>query len=190
MIQVSLVPISRAHELNPDPLQQGVILGPLHEKLALLAKIEASYGVDAVPTGAANAIQVTNASYDVGHEEISRTWAKPFMGHDGVILVGKHVVISFDVEIAGPGVEGIQPAQLALRMAGFSKISCPPTLSTSLRSKDFEAGSLYYNLDGVNHVSLGTRGQVKLSLGPKEIPALPSSSKGLLVTSSTRRCRL
>ena len=152
-------------------------------KLAILAKLETLYGVNALPDGAANAMQVNNCKYDVGHEEVARDLMLPYMGHRGVILVGKHVVMSFDVEIAGPGVEGVLPAWGALlRMCGFSEELIDTDVVYLPRSTAFEAGTFYYNLDGVNHVALGVRGNVKLSLKPKEIPRFTFEVKGLLGT--------
>lgn len=152
------------------------------DKLALLAKIETVYGTDAVPTGAANAIQVTNCKYKVEADEVSRDLLKPYMGHQGVILVGKYVTISGEVEIAGAGAAGTAPAWgVLLRMCGFAEtVTAATDVQYDPVSGAFEAGTLYYNLDGVNHVALGARGTMKLSMKPKEIPRMTFDFKGLL----------
>lgn len=158
----------------------------LINKLAMLAKVETTYGTDAVPTGAANAIQVTNCKYKLEAEEVSRDLLKPYMGHQGVIWTGKYVTISGEVEIAGAGAAGTAPAYgPLLRMGGFAEtITASTDVKYNFVSGAFEAGSLYYNLDGVNHIALGSRCNIKASLKPKEIPRFTFDFKGLLGTIS------
>jgi hypothetical protein len=154
------------------------------EKQAVLAKIETVYGTDAVPTGAANAIQMTSAKYKVEAEEVSRDLLKPYMGHQGVILVGKYATLSGEVEIAGSGAAGTAPAYgPLLRMAGFAEtITALTDVQYKPVSGSFDSGSVYFNLDGVNHVLLGARANVKMSFKPKEIPRFTFDIVGLLGT--------
>lgn len=151
-------------------------------KLAVLAKIEATYGADAVPSGAANAIQLSNCKYRVVTEEISRKLLKRFMGHQGVILVAAYVEISGEVEISGTAEESELPAWgVLMRMCGFSEeITSRGDVEYRPRSSGFEAGTLYYNLDRVNHVCLGARGNVKAIVKAGEIPRFHFEFKGLL----------
>jgi hypothetical protein len=152
------------------------------KKQAVLAKIETTYGTDSVPTGAANAIQMTSAQYKLEAEEVSRDLIKPYLGHQGVILVGKYATLSGDVEIAGAGAAGTAPGYgVLLRMAGFSEtIAAGVDVQYKPISAAFEAGSVYFNLDGVNHVLLGARASVKLNFKPKEIPRMTFDITGLL----------
>jgi hypothetical protein len=104
------------------------------------------------------------------------------MGHQGVVIVGKYVTLSMEVEIAGSGAAGTPPAIGPLiRMAGWAETITEDTdVVYNPISRDFEAGSIYYNLDGVNHVAVGTRAALKLSMKPKEIPRFTLECKGLL----------
>jgi hypothetical protein len=154
------------------------------EKQAVLAKIETVYGTDVVPTGAANAIQMTSAKYKVEAEEVSRDLLKPYMGHQGVILVGKYATLSGDVEIAGAGAAGTVPGYgVLLRMAGFAEtITALTDVQYKPVSGAFDSGSVYFNLDGVGHVLLGARATVKFGFKPKEIPRWTFDITGLLGT--------
>jgi hypothetical protein len=149
-------------------------------KQAVLAKIESSYGADALPTGT-SAMLMTNAKFKVEAEEVSRDLMKAYMGHQGIQLVGRYASLSGDIEIAGAGVAGDSPGYATLlRMCGFAA-----TVTAGLKveflpvSADFEAGTIYFNLDGVNHVLLGARGNVSLSFKAKSIPKFTFSFKGL-----------
>ncbi|MBI1246161.1 MAG: hypothetical protein GC202_14260 [Alphaproteobacteria bacterium] len=156
-----------------------------HRKLAVLAKIETTYGTDATPTGAANAMQMSNVSIEpFAGDEVSRDLMRTFLGHQGVILVGSYVKIEGEVELAGSGAAGTAPAWGPLmRMSGMSEtISAGVSVAYAPVSAGYESGSVYFNQDGVNHIALGTRSNVTLSLVPKQIPRLKFSMMGLLGT--------
>ena len=81
----------------------------LHRRLAILNKLETTYGTNSTP-GAVNAIVGTNVSFTpLEAEEIGRDLHLPHMGHQGVILTGQYAKIEFDVEIAGAGAAGTVP---------------------------------------------------------------------------------
>lgn len=154
-------------------------------KVACLAKVETTYATDAAPTGAANAIQLTNFTLTpIAGEEVSRELLLPYLGNQGVELVGSYGQIEFDVEIAGSGTAGTAPAYgPLLRACGLAEIiSAGVSVAYSPVSAGYEAVSLYFNLDGVNHKFLGARGNVSLNLTPKQIPRLRFNFSGLLGT--------
>lgn len=157
------------------------------KKLALLAKIETTYGTDAVPTGAANAMQVLDVSFTPleGQEE-SRELIRPYMGHQGVILTGIHQMIEFGVEIAGAGAAGDVPGYgTLLRACGFAEtVTVATDVVYEPVSEDFEAVTLYYLLDGVRHIMLGCRGNVTMDFTSKKIPRFRFRITGLLGTVS------
>ncbi|TIV30814.1 MAG: hypothetical protein E5V96_31225, partial [Mesorhizobium sp.] len=156
-----------------------------YRKLAVLAKIETVYGTDPTPTGAANAIQMTNATVNpLEGEQVSRDLMLPYLGMQGVILTGTYVKIDGEVEIAGAGAAGDAPAYgPLLRACGLAETI---TVGTDVQydpvSSGFEAVTLYFNHDGVNHIALGSRGNVSFSLVPKQIPRYKFSFSGLLGT--------
>lgn len=156
-------------------------------KLALLAKIEGTYGTDPVPAGDTNAIQAHDVQLTpiAGGEEM-RDLLLPYMGHQGVLLTGNYGMVEFGVEIAGAGAAGDAPAYgPLLRACGLSE-----TLTASTDavyepvSTAFEAVTLYYSLDGVRHILLGCRGNVTMEFAPSRIPRFRFRMLGLLGTVS------
>ena len=152
-------------------------------KLALLAKIEAAYGEDAAPTGAANAILASNVTVaPLEGEQVSRDLMLPYYGDQGFVLTAVTSRIEFDVELAGAGAAGAAPAYAPLlRACGLAEVL---TVGTKAEYKPVsasqEAASLYANLDGVNHVLLGARGTLTINLAPKQIPKIRFTLTGLL----------
>jgi hypothetical protein len=76
----------------------------------ILAKIEATYGVDPTPTGAANAILAEDVSYTPMEGEwikrnVERTWfgAKPGVG------TAYRSTLTFSVPMVGSGSLGVAP---------------------------------------------------------------------------------
>lgn len=154
---------------------------------AILVKRETTYGVDAVPSASVNAMQATNVVFNpsVG-EEVSRDLVLPWMGHQGVILVGSYATISMDIEIAGSGTAGTAPAcKDLLRACALQEVITPATdVTYSPVSDAQESASIYVNIDGVNHVLLGARGNLKFGFTPKGIPRFTFEMTGLLGTVS------
>lgn len=152
-------------------------------KLALTAKIEAVYGTDAAPTGAANAMLVTEVQFTpLEATEESRNLYRPYFGEQGSLLATEHVTISYKVELAGSGAAGTAPAWGPLiRACGMAETITEDTdVAYNPISSGFEAVSQYFYLDGVLHKFVGSRGNVKLSLTPQKIPYLEFSFMGLL----------
>lgn len=152
---------------------------------AILVKPETTYGVDAVPTGAANAMQMTNVNFDpLLGEDVNRDLVLPYMGHQGVILVGNYARISGEIEIAGSGAAGTAPAYgPLLRACGLAEVITAATdVQYTPISSLQEAVSIYFNMDGVRHVLIGARGTMTLQLTPKQIPRFVFTMTGLLGT--------
>lgn len=156
-----------------------------HKKLAILAKIESSYGTDASPTGGSNAMQMNDVTLTpLDGEEASRDLMLPYMGHQGVILTANIVRLQGKVEIAGAGAAGDVPAWGALlRACGFAEtVTASTKVEYTPVSSSFEAASIYFNQDGVNHILLGARGNVQMDFTPKQIPRFQFDFAGLVGT--------
>lgn len=155
--------------------------------LAVLAKLETTEGTDSEPSGAADALQISNVSFTpVAGEEVSRDLVQPYLGSQGIILVGSYIQIEFDVEMAGAGAAGTAPAYgPLLRACGMSEtINADVSVEYDPVSDGFESMSLYYVQAGVRHIALGSRGTFTLSVVPKQIPKIRFSIMGLLGTIS------
>jgi hypothetical protein len=127
---------------------------------AVLAKLEALYGTDAMPTGAANAMQVNNFRPEpMLGQDVSRDLLLPYMGHQGVILTDNYVL---------------------LRACGMAEtVEAGVEVSYNPVSSGHEACSIYYIMDGIRHVLLGARGTFTLSMTPQQIPRFSFTLTGL-----------
>lgn len=139
-------------------------------KKALLAKIETSYGVDANPTGAANAMLARGVTLNPQEgEEIVRENVRPSLGGFEKLKTGTHVSIEFDIELAGAGTAGGIPAWgVLMRACGWAETNTP-SVDTQYDpvSAGEESCTIYINIDGVLHKLTGCRGDWSLKLDAK-----------------------
>lgn len=151
-------------------------------KKVILAAVESTYGTDAAPTGAANAIQTSNLEIQpLEGDVVSRNTDRPTLGNELQIHVGTHVMCSFNVEIAGGGAVDTAPAYgPLLKAAAWAETV---TASTSVEydpvSSNEDSATLYIHLDGQKHALVGARGSVSLSLDPRGIPQYSFTFTGL-----------
>lgn len=153
-------------------------------KLAILNKIETTYGTNSAPA-ALNAIIGKNVSFTpIEADEVSRDLLLPYMGNQGVILTGKHAKLEFDVEIAGSGTAGTAPKWASLmRACGFAETLQATTSATYNIVEDNQTSTtIFFEVDGVRHIMLGCRGTLSLNFAPKAIPSFRFSLTGLLGT--------
>ncbi|OJY36362.1 MAG: hypothetical protein BGP11_08440 [Rhodobacterales bacterium 65-51] len=158
----------------------------LFRKIAILNKIETTYGVSAAPA-AANAIIAKNVSFTpLEADEVPRDLVLPYLGNQGVILTGQHAKIEFDVEMAGAGAAGSAPKYSSLlRACGFAEtLSAGVSATYSIIETGVESSTLYFEIDGVRHILLGARGNLSMNVAPKQIPSFRFSMTGLLGTIS------
>lgn len=155
-----------------------------HNKLAMLHKIETTYGEDATPT-AAEALIASNVTISpLEGQEVSRDLMLPYMGMQGIVLAGIYGRVEFDLEIAGSGVAGTPPkVGSILRVAGFAETATIGTDVTYEIIEDaVESGSLYFISDKVQHVLLGGQASIAPSFSPSSIPRFRVTYLGLLGT--------
>lgn len=151
---------------------------------AILAKTETTYGTDAVPTGAANALVTTNFQINpLKTITVEREIDVPYMGARPSIPVAANMEMSFGVELAPSGTAGTAPAWgVLLRACGFAETT---VASTSVAYNPISAGheslTLYANIDGKNHKMLGARGTVSFKFNAKQVPMLEFTFQGLWV---------
>lgn len=133
----------------------------LMRKMALLAKIETTYGTDVVPTGGANAMLVRNVQVNpLTVEAQARELARPYLGNSEDIVGAFFGTLNFEVEAAGAGAAGTAPKYgPLLRGCGMAEvISAGVSVTYTPVSSAFESLTLYFNLDGVLHKFTGARG--------------------------------
>lgn len=154
----------------------------LIRKTAILAKLETNYGVDAIPTGAANALVVSNVSINpLNAEWIKRDIIREYLGASEELAGATYSECGFDIELVGAGTAGKAPAWGALmRSIGFAEI-----ITDGVRvdyvpiSGGFESSTIYYFDDGVLHKLLGVRGTASLNLTVGEKPVISFKLMGV-----------
>lgn len=156
----------------------------LFRKLAILCKIEASYGVNSVPAAINAVIGKTVTFTPIEGDEVSRDLLLPYMGNQGVILTGKHARLEFDVELAGSGAAGTPPQWgVLMRSCGCAETVVADTSVTySIVEDNVESATIFFEIDGVRHIMLGSRGTMTLNIAPKAIPSFRFTMTGLLGT--------
>ena len=106
----------------------------LNRRRTLLAKIETTYGVDPTPTGASNAILVSNLDVrPLDAKTVSRDLVRNYYGNSDQLAASVNVGCTFECEIAGAGTAGAAPAWgPLLRGCGFSEtLQAAPVTGTA-----------------------------------------------------------
>ncbi|WP_102226921.1 phage tail tube protein [Acidimangrovimonas sediminis] len=151
----------------------------------ILAKIEASYGVDATPTGADNALLVKNVSLSpMEGADVSRDLEKPWLGADETIPNELHVKFTFDVELAPSGTAGIAPAWgPLLRGCGVAEtITADTSVVYNPVGPAHESLTFYVWIANTQHKIVGTRGDATIKADAQGIPVISYAFQGLFVT--------
>lgn len=149
---------------------------------AILAKIETTYGTDPVPTGAANAMLISNLSVNpLNANNVSRDLIATYFGGSEQLVGTAFLEASFDIELAGSGAAGTAPAWGALlRACGFAEaITASTRVDYTPITSAIESATIYYHDDGVLHKLLGARGTFDIKMGVGERPVLSFKFQGL-----------
>ena len=154
---------------------------------AILLKLEgtATYGVDSVPTGVANAMLVSNLSINpINAQNVDRDLIRPYLGGSEQLLGTRYVEMGFDIEMAGSGTVATAPAWApALIACGFAQ-----TLTATVRadylpiSTGFDSATIYWHDDGVFHKATGCRGTATFSMKVGERPVISFKFTGIYNT--------
>lgn len=158
--------------------------GLLKRNAALLAKIETTYGTDATPVGASNAVLVSDLKMrPMDMKTVDRALIRPFLGSSEQMPTQIYNGCEFSVELAGSGTAGTAPAiGPLLRGCGFAEtITAGVEVEYLPISTGFESLTIYMNLDGVLHKGLGARGTVTFSLKNNDRPLANFNFTGLFV---------
>ena len=149
---------------------------------AILAKIEVTEGVDSVPTGAANALLVSDMTINpLNAQNVDRDLVRNYFGASEQLVGTAYIELSFTVELAGSGTAGTAAPWGALLVAcGFVESG---TVTWKQYAPDTPAlqksATLYYHDDGVRHSLLGAKGTVKIGMGIGNRPTLQFSFLGI-----------
>jgi hypothetical protein len=151
----------------------------------ILAKSEVTYGTDPTPTGAANAMLVSNVSITpLNAQNVPRDLITGYMGGFQHLVGTRYVECSFDVELVGSGTAGTAPAWGPLMLAcGFAEaVTASTRVDYTPVSSSFGSATIYYYDDGLLHKLTGARGNVTFRLGSGGRPVMSFSFLGLYNT--------
>lgn len=154
---------------------------------AMLAKIEASYGTDPNPTGAADAVLFRNLQITpMDGNDVSRELERPFFGAQPTTAAELRARITFDVEMVPSGTAGTAPAWgPLLRACGCAEvIAAGASVTYNPISSGMESVTLYFNVDGTRHVLRGARGTATFNLTAQGNPLISFEMTGLFSTPS------
>lgn len=152
-------------------------------KKVVLCKVETTYGVDASPTVADDAMVVLNLNpTPISIRYVERNQALPFFGNRGQIAVGETMLLEYDVEIAGAGgvaaVPGYSDVLRGCAMAETITATTGP-VTYSLVSESEESCTQYFYWDGVLHKMLGSYGTVELRFQEGQFPIMHTTWEGV-----------
>ncbi len=148
---------------------------------AILAKIETTEGTDSVPTGAANALLISDLTVNpLNAQNVDRALIRNYFGGSEQLVGSAYVSVDFTVELAGSGTAGTAaPWGELLRACGFAETGAagyrqyaPDTPANQ------KSATIYYYDDGVLHKLLGAKGSVRIGLGIGDRPTLQFSFLG------------
>lgn len=150
----------------------------------ILAKIESSYGTDAVPVAATDAMLVENISWsNEGLRMNERPAVRASLGMLQNVFGGSMRTVSFDVEMKGSGTAGTPPEfDPLLRACAFGVANVALTSDTyEPVTLAHESITIYYFQDGIRYNLLGCRGTVSFNLETGAIPKMSFTFTGHLV---------
>nr|WP_315237717.1 phage tail tube protein [uncultured Albidiferax sp.] len=152
---------------------------------AILAALEATYGLDAAPTGAANALAVSNLSINpINAKWVNRDLIRPYLGASEELQGESYVEMGFDIELVGSGTAGTATAwSPVVQSWGFAE-----TLTAAVRadytpiSVGMKSCTIYWYDDGVLHKARGARSAGSIKAGMGMIPKMSFKMIGLYST--------
>jgi hypothetical protein len=144
-------------------------------------QIESGYGAAPVSWAATDAIQINGKPrHRIVRDVVSRDLLRPSLGGSEQMVAARVAEIEYDVELAGSGTPGTEPAWgKLLRACGMSQtITAGNRVEYAPGAGNVASGSIRYVIDGVAYYSRGLRGTFKAKLPAYGLPMLSFMFKG------------
>lgn len=158
---------------------------PLYvKKTAILVKIQPTVGTDAVPTGAANAVEVDSISVNpLNAKLVERNPIRPYFGAGKKIAASVHSTVEIELPASGSGAAGTVPQWDALMQicGASSTVVAATSVTYAPVSSGLKMATVYVNVDGTNHAITDCRGNVELTTNAEALPVWKFSLVGLHV---------
>jgi len=152
----------------------------LKQKTVLLAKVETTYGTDSSP-GASDGIEITDASIKEAITAVERKVLTQTLSNQQSVGGQRFSEVTFKVELKGSGTAGTAPRIGPLfRACAFAQTIVSSTSVTyKPTSSSIESCTLYFQIDGRQHIITGARGTVKIIHDAGQYAVLEFSFKGI-----------
>jgi hypothetical protein len=153
-------------------------------KIILVKPEGANYGADALPTGALNAMLLTDVQLvPMEGEDVSRNIELPYMGAQETFVTAVRATLTGSFELVGSGTVGTAPAWgPMLRACAAAQIV---TAATSVEyvpiSDGHESVSAHFWIGPSRHVLLGAKGTAVITVNANGIPVCRVTLTGLFV---------
>lgn len=148
----------------------------LIKNTVILIKNEATIGTDAAPTGAADAMLISEMSITpLDAQGIPRNNIRGYLGASEQLIGPSNVKISITVELAGSGTAATPPAWAApIKSCGVAEglLATPSRCEYSPVSSGMKTSTIYYYDDGVLHKAVGAMGEGTLLAKQGQKPQL------------------
>lgn len=149
----------------------------------ILLKIESAYGTDPTPTGALNAIQLSNVSHNpMEGQDVSRNLDRAFLGAQQQFPTGLIATLTGETELIGHATPGTPPAWGPLaRIAAMAQVAAPGVSVTynPISGPVFESGTIWFDMGGTRQIMLGCRATGVVRLNTQAIPVIAWTITGL-----------
>ncbi|MBK6742526.1 MAG: hypothetical protein IPG66_05915 [Hydrogenophilales bacterium] len=164
-------------------------------KAAILFKLQSAAGVDAAPSGAANAVLLAGPPKitPLNSSNIKRDLIRPFFGGSEELIGSTYVQVELAVEYVHSGTSDVVAAwDPLLQVCGFSAraiLATPNRVEHNLLTDydTWKLGTMYYHDDGVLHKLLDCKGTFSLKQKIGATPKIMFKIMGLdggIVTAS------
>jgi len=152
-------------------------------KTSVLAKIESTYGTDAIPTENGNALVVSNVTLTpMELDTADRAIMQPYLGSATQVVVGQKTMLDFEVEITGAGTSAVTIPKFdaLLQACGFAGVvNTTVSYDYTPVSSGMKSVTLYCFIDGIKHALVGAMGSVDFDFTTKQIPKMKFKFVGL-----------
>jgi hypothetical protein len=153
----------------------------------ILAKIEVTEGTDAVPTGALNAMLMTNVSFTpMEGQEVTLDYELPYLGADASIPAALTGRLKGKVWLAGSSVLGTPPAWAPLlRACGVAQVvNAGVSCVYNPISDVMDSLTWHFWTEGTRYTYIGSRGDATLVFPAQGLPYIEVDILGLFVDPS------
>ena len=142
----------------------------LTRKRLLMAKVEATYGVDPIPTAQADALLMSNISVSpMEMNTAERNNIKAYMGNNPSVLAAIYATVGFDIEVAGSGTAGVAPAyDELLRGCGLSATTLAAVVTGTATAGSANGATLAASASAVDGTYVGLT--VNITAGTRRRP--------------------